>query len=313
MKIVKMLLLLSFAVTTPACGPVRLDTGTGSLYGTLELPESKPPFPVVLIIAGSGPTDRDGNSAMLQGKNNSLKLLAQGLAARGIASLRYDKRFIGESRILWAKEENLRFDNYIDDAVKWIAQLRKDNRFRTLSILGHSEGALVGMVAARQANVNGYIAVAGSGRPAAALIMEQIRARAPAETIQKAQEIVQALEQGHISNETVPSDLAAMFRPSVQPYLISWFHYDPAAEIAKLRMPVLILQGTTDIQVTVGDAKLLAAADPNATLAILEGINHVMKAVPANMEKQKASYGDPSLPVSPELVERTSKFILALH
>src|ERR1035438_10283842 len=110
-------LLLAGAVL--AAEPVRLDTGTGVLYGTLEVPASQPPFPVVLMIAGSGPTDRDGNSSMFQGKNDSLKMLAEDLAARGIASLRSDKRLIGESKITGFKEEDLRFDTYVDDMVRW--------------------------------------------------------------------------------------------------------------------------------------------------------------------------------------------------
>ena len=110
---------LLFTGAVRAAEPIRLDTGTGILYGTLEMPAAKPPYPVVLIIAGSGPTDRDGNSSMLPGKNDSLKMLAEDLATRGIASLRYDKRLIGESKIIGLKEEDLRFDTYVDDAVRW--------------------------------------------------------------------------------------------------------------------------------------------------------------------------------------------------
>jgi fermentation-respiration switch protein FrsA (DUF1100 family) len=293
-------LLLAGAVL--AAEPVRLDTGTGTLYGTLETPAAKPPYPVVLIIAGSGPTDRDGNSPLLKGKNDSLKMLAEGLAARGIASLRYDKRLIGESKIAGLKEEDLRFDTYVADAVRWGEYLRKDLRFRSLVVAGHSEGSLIGMLAAQKLAANGYVSIAGAGRPAGQVVLEQFRSRPlPADLMKQVEDDVKALDAGH-TVESVPPTLAALFRPSVQPYLISWFRYDPAREIARLNMPVLILQGTTDIQVSVADAKLLAQASPAAKLAVIEGMNHVLKEVPAAMDKQMASYGDPSLPLAGKLV-----------
>jgi pimeloyl-ACP methyl ester carboxylesterase len=282
---------------------VKLDTGSGTLAGTLELPEGKAPVAVVLIIAGSGPTDRDGNSSMIKGKNDSLKMLAEGLAAHGIASLRYDKRGIAESKSAAAKEDALRFEMYVDDAVRWGEYLRKDSRFRALVIAGHSEGSLIGMIAARKLAANGFVSIAGAGQPAGQIILEQLRGKSlPAELMKQTEDAVKALEGGH-TVESVSPALAALFRPSVQPYLISWFRYDPAREIANLKMPVLILQGTTDIQVTVQDAKRLSAANPAAKLAIIEGMNHVMKDVPADMSKQIASYGDPALPISAKLMD----------
>jgi alpha-beta hydrolase superfamily lysophospholipase len=82
-----------------------------------------------LIIAGSGPTDRNGNSPAIQGANNSLKYLAEGLAAQGIASVRYDKRGVAESKTAASSESDLRFETYIHDAVLWGKQLRTDKRF----------------------------------------------------------------------------------------------------------------------------------------------------------------------------------------
>jgi len=291
---------------------VSCDTGTGVLYGTLELPAAKPPFPIALLIAGSGPTDRDGNSPMLPGKNDALKMIAQALAARGIASLRYDKRAIAASKAAGLKEADLRFDIYVDDAVRWGQQLRKDGRFNALVIAGHSEGSLIGMLAAQKLGASGYVSIAGPGRPAATIIMEQVRAQPIGpDLLKQVEDVVKSLEEGR-QVEPVPAALAPMLRPSVQPYLISWFKYDPAREIAKLKMPVLILQGTTDIQVSVNDAKLLASALPAAKLVMLDGINHVLKEAPADRAKQVASYSDPSLPVSPRLLEEVIGFINGL-
>jgi predicted alpha/beta hydrolase len=128
---------------------VHITTSTGTLYGTQIIPTSNVPEPVVLIIAGSGPTDRDGNNP-LGGPNNSLKLLAEGLAGHGIASIRYDKRGIGESSAAGTKEVDLRFDTYVEDAALWIQQLQADSRFSSVTVIGHSEGSLIGMLATQK-------------------------------------------------------------------------------------------------------------------------------------------------------------------
>lgn len=296
-----------FALSLPAllsgAEAVKLDTGTGVLYGTIALPSSKPPYPAVLIIAGSGPTDRDGNNPLLPGHNDSLKMIADGLAARGIASLRYDKRAIGESRSAGVKEEDLRFETYVDDAVRWGQYLRKDSRFRGLVVAGHSEGSLIGMIAAGRLGANGFISIAGAGMPGGQIILKQLREQGtPPDFMKSVESVVKALEEGR-KPEAVPTALVPMFHATVQPYLISWFKYDPAREIAKLKMPVLILQGTTDIQISVDDAKLLAAGDPAAKLVLMEGMNHVLKEAPADRKKNIAAYSDPSLPVVPKLLD----------
>ncbi len=300
----------------PLAEPIALKISSGTLYGTLELPAGKPPFPVALIIAGSGHTDRDGNSATPQGKlnNNSNKMLAEALAARGIASLRYDKRGVGESAKAITKVEDTRFDDLIEDAVAWGKQLRSDRRFGPLVLLGHSEGSLIGMVASRQLAANGFVSIAGSGKPAGQIIREQLKPLPP-ELMKQAEEIIKGLEEGRTTENippSLPSSVKVLFRPSVQPYEISWFKYDPAKEIAKLKMPVLILQGSTDIQVSVEHAKLLANANPSAKLVIIEGMNHVLKEVPADPGKQLRSYSDPALPVSPQLVNEITGFIRPL-
>jgi pimeloyl-ACP methyl ester carboxylesterase len=287
--------------------PAKLETPTGTIYGTLLVPGTKPKYPVVLIIAGSGPTDRNGNSPLLSGHNDSLKLLAEGLAANGIASLRYDKRGIAESAKAMKSEAEIRFEDYIDDAVLWCKQLRQDKRFSTLTIAGHSEGSLIGMVAAQKAGVDGYVSIAGIGRPADDILRDQLKPKLPPDLMKATDAILASLMAGKAVDE-VPPQLAALFRPSVQPYLISWFRYDPSKEIAKLKVPVLIVQGTTDIQVSVKDAKLLATAAPASKLKLIEGMNHVLKQVPDDKDKQIASYSDPDLPVARQLIDQITKF-----
>jgi pimeloyl-ACP methyl ester carboxylesterase len=284
--------------------PVTLATSTGTLYGTLLLPARWPPWPAALIIAGSGPTDRDGNSRLLRGKNNSLKMLAQSLAARGIASLRYDKRGVGRSRSAGRRESDLRFDRFVADAAAWVRRLKGDRRFSRVVIVGHSQGSLVGMLAAARAGADGFVSLAGAGRPAWQILMDQLRPKVSLDRLAVITIVMDDLRRGRAS--IVPKKypgLAALFRPSIQPFLIGWFKYDPARELARLTVPILILGGTTDIQVPASEARILARANPRARLKIIKGLNHVLKAVPPDMTRQLRSYGDPSLPLAPGLVE----------
>ncbi|HEX5215985.1 MAG TPA: alpha/beta fold hydrolase, partial [Vicinamibacterales bacterium] len=257
---------------------ISVTTPTLTLSGSLRLPAANGKVPVALIIAGSGPTNRDGNSRMLPGNNNGYKLLAEALAAEGIASVRYDKRGIGDSVAPGMKESDLRFEMYVDDAAAWIAKLRSDLRFSTITVIGHSEGSLIGMLAAGRAKADAYVSIAGIARPAGQILRDQLRPQigSMAELWQQNETILSSLEAGKTVDPlpspfaTVPG-LAALYRPSVQPYMISWLKYTPATEIAKLSMPILILQGTTDIQVTPAEARALNAAAPNAQLVVIEG------------------------------------------
>ncbi len=277
----------------------------GTLNGTLLAFKSRKAVPLVVIIAGSGPTDRNGNNPMM--KNNSLKYLAETLAGQGIASFRYDKRGVGASAKAMVKEDSLTFETYINDAVAWMTFLKKDRRFSKIIVAGHSEGALIGMVAAAKAKADGYISIAGAGKPAAQTIRTQLKSQ-PEAIRAEAGKILDSLQAGKLVAQPNPM-FAALFRPSVQPYLVSWFKYDPAVEIGKLAVPMLVVQGTTDVQVGVDDAKLLAAAAPSATLVLVEGMNHILKEAEADFQKNIATYTNPALPLKPELAAYLQGFL----
>ena len=289
----------------PADTAIELETRTGKLHGTLDLPAGAGPFPVVVLIAGSGPTDRDGNQPLM--KNDSLKLLGQGLAAQGIAVLRFDKRAIAKSAAAGVKEADLRFDMYVADVVDWIALLRKDKRFTRVGVVGHSEGSLIGMLAAKQAKADAFVSLAGAGRGAPDVLREQLNKNLPDGLKKPAMQTIDELAAGRTVADP-PILLAALFRPSVQPYLISWFKYDPAREIAALDVPVLLVQGSTDLQITSADAKRLAEAKKDARLVEIEGMNHVLKRAATPAEQTK-SYSDPSLPLAPELLKEVGPFL----
>jgi pimeloyl-ACP methyl ester carboxylesterase len=279
---------------------MTLETANGAVHGSLRLPAGEGKAPAVLIVAGSGPTDRDGNSAMLPGRNDSLKMLADALAQAGIASLRYDKRGIGASKAAMPDEAQLRFDTYVEDAAAWIAKLQVDPRFTSVAVIGHSEGALIGMLAAERAGAAAYVSLAGVAESPGAVLRKQLAGKLPPPLAADNERILASLEQGKPVAELPPA-LMALYRPSVQPYMLSWMKYVPAARIAALHMPVLIVQGTTDIQVGVEQAQALKAARPDAQLALIPGMNHVLKAVAADAPNPVASYGDPALPLHPQL------------
>jgi len=277
----------------------------GAISGTLLVPDAKEPVPVVLLIAGSGPTDRDGNNPSMH--NDALKMLATDFAMNGIASLRYDKRGIAESASAATKESDLRFETYIDDAVAWCNQLH-EKRFSGVVIAAHSEGSLIGMIAAKKCGADGFISLEGAGFPAADILRTQLKTRLPEDLKAKSEAILKSLEAGKTADD-VPQQLTVLYRPSVQPYLISWFRYDPAKEIAALKVPVLIVQGTTDVQVSMDDAKRLAAANPKAKLVTIEGMNHILKMVSGDLMAQIPSYGDPKLQLSEKLTPELVQFV----
>ncbi len=285
--------------------PAILKTSTDSIFGTYTIPELKSNLPIVLIVAGSGPTDRNGNNPIMV--NNSLKMLAEGLAQQGIASLRFDKRGVGESKNAGVSEGDLRFEDYINDVKAWSKLIKEDQRFSQLIILGHSEGALIGMMASQEKEVSKFISVAGAGFPAADILRKQLKEQPPF-VLDMCAPIIEKLEQGQTVNNA-PELLYTLFRPSVQPYLISWFKYHPQTEIAKLNIPILIVQGTTDIQIDVEDAEKLSESNKLAKKVIIEGMNHILKEADADRTKNIQTYSNSKLPLKEGLISEIVSFI----
>ncbi|SEP67949.1 hypothetical protein SAMN05216600_101291 [Pseudomonas cuatrocienegasensis] len=297
---------LAQASTTFDQRPQTLESESGTLRGTLLQPRTTQPMPVVLLIAGSGPTDRDGNNPA--GHNDSLKRLAMALAREGIASLRYDKRGVAASRAATPNERDLSVEQYVADAAAWGRQLKADPAFDRLILLGHSEGALIASLAADAAQADAVVSLAGSSRPIDQVLREQLQYRLPPQLLAQSTQLLDTLLAGQTVSE-VPDELQVLFRPSVQPYLISLFRQDPSAAFARLRMPALIVQGTHDIQVGVADAQALQAAKPDAELALIDGMNHVLRIVPMDLKAQLASYDEPGLPLAQALSQRLVAFI----
>ena len=307
MGIKKLLLLLLFIplVSFGQEEEITLETKTGDIKGSLLIPSVLEKTAVVLIIAGSGPTDRNGNNPMMT--NNSLKMLAKELQKNGIASVRYDKRGIGESKNSGLQEIDLRFEDYVQDVEGWIKLLKEDERFSNIIVLGHSEGSLIGMIASHKQEAKKFISVAGVGIPAGDILRKQLKGQ-PQFILDESLKIIEKLENGE-TVEKVSQMLYSLFRPSVQPYMISWFKYNPQIEIAKLNKPILIIQGTTDIQVSVSDADKLASANKKSQKQIIEGMNHILKEAELDRQKNIQTYSMPDLPLKKELIKFIVKFI----
>ncbi|MEO1594709.1 MAG: alpha/beta fold hydrolase [Pseudomonadota bacterium] len=287
---------------------VVVDVGDTKLHGTLELPR-RDPIAAAVIISGSGPTDRDGNSAILPGKNNSLRYLAEALANKRVASLRYDKRMIGESANPDIIEADLRFDHFADDAVK-LAEFLEARMDLPVFLIGHSEGGQIALTAAERATFAGVAVLAGPGEHPADLIARQLAQQIPPKLFEDSVRTLDALRAGELV-EDPPTQLGVLFRKSVQPYLVSWFQYDPPKQAANIDEPLLLIYGTTDIQVDVSNGEALAAANPDARLVVIEGMNHVLKMVSGTQPEQMPSYSDPDLPLADGVAEAITDFITA--
>lgn len=301
------------AITDPSIAesPVLLKTLTGTLSGTLAIPANAAgKVPVVLIIAGSGATDRNGNNN--QGlQTNTYKEIAEALSKQGIASLRYDKRMVGQS-VSTQKEENLVLDDYTDDAIAFINLLKADQRFSKVVVLGHSEGSLVGILAsgAVEESVAGFISAAGAGEPAEKILQEQMKSQ-PSYLAAGLNKVLDSLRRGRIDKKVDPQ-LYAIARPSIQMFLMSWCRFDPQKEIKKLKIPILIVQGTTDLQVNVSNAEKLKKGASKANLAVIPGMNHILKEAPEDRQQNLATYTKPDLPLKPEFVTSVVSFIKGL-
>ena len=270
--------------------PFAVAARGGFLKGSLLIPQGAAPFPLVIIVAGAGPTDRNGNNYNVPGKCDSLKSLALALKDLGIASYRYDKRGAGESYILAGAEVDSRFDDYIDDAEAVFKAFESDARFSKILLIGHTEGALVAAAAAEKLASaaakapDGLVLLCASGKTAVESVNEGL-ATSPDDKKAEAAAIMDALEAG----KTYPDPSAYFgdfFRPSFQPYLASWFRYDIKKEIAAWKGGLLLVQGNRDFQVTMAEFASLAAARPEAPALVLESMNHALKDVPRRPRRE---------------------------
>jgi uncharacterized protein len=296
--------------------PFEFQSGTFSLPGTLTLPANySSQIPVALIVAGSGPTDRNGNSAgPLRAANNSnlYAILAWQLADAGIASVRYDKRVIGDN-LHKVDIATTSIDDFVADAIAGARKLVADRRFSRVILIGHSEGAGLALQAAnRGAPVAGIVMLSGAGRPIGLVLREQIARQLSPEDVVKWDSAFARYLRGEATGDVNPG-LTSLLVPINRKFMQTWVKYDPAAEIARVKVPVLIVQGALDIQVSEADARALKAAQPAAKLVIIPAANHVYRAAAStDRMAQLKLYTDPTIPIVPELTPAIADWIKSL-
>ncbi len=306
MKSLLLTLLFFIVFSTESQQFEEKEVSVGKIKGTLTIPVSSTKT-AILLIAGSGPTDRDGNNA-LGFTNNGLKMVAHELASEGYAVLRFDKKGVAASQAAVTDPKALRFEDFVEDTRSWIEFL-DDKGYRKIIIAGHSQGSLVGILAAQNnTKVDALISLAGPSEDAGEAIIRQLSQQSQ-ELADEAKIKIDSIRNGHTVSKFNPV-LASLFNPQVQPFLQSYMAYDPVEEIKKLKIPILIINGSTDLQVRVDDAKTLNESYPKASLLIISEMNHVLKhAAAGDLVANGATYSNPDLPLKEGLMDGMIDFI----
>jgi len=271
--------------------------------GTLLTPSSKEKPKLAILIAGSGPIDRNGNQNFL--KNNNLKKLAESLSNHGIATFRYDKRVVKQIKT-GNIDKNTMFDDFVKDAISVIEYFKKSNAYSKIYIIGHSQGSLVGMLAGKD-RIDGFISVAGAGQSIDNVIIEQVQKTAPQYT-EDAKRVFGIMRSGKTTSD-YPPVLYSLFNMDIQPFMINWMKYNPKEVIKSLDIPILIINGTKDLQVSVNEANMLKDAAQHADFKIIDKMNHVMFIIDGDDLENAKSYNESSRAVSQELLDSVIDFI----
>lgn len=279
------------------------------IEGNLVVPSPNKNAPLLIFIQGSGPTNRDGNSPAGMGNNSDFaKKIAYQLAENGIASFRFDKRSL-EMRELGLK--SISFDDFITDVENILNYFKAENKFSQYIIAGHSQGSLIGMVAAKN-KADAFISLAGAGESIDHIMVRQFSRQIPSAKDDLKTAFKEIKENG--STENYPAIFGPFFTKDSQDFLASWIRYNPSEEIAKLDIPVLIINGTRDLQVEEDQAKMLDSAALNSDLVLIKDMNHIFREIKEEEKDQNvASYNLPEKPLHPEIILVLTDFIKNLE
>lgn len=274
------------------------------LPGTLTYNKTLKKQPLAIFIHGSGNVDRNGNQIGLSGANY-IKELSEALNKNGIAFYRYDKRSATQSNLKFMMKD-MRFDAFVEDAQLVLDKFKEDKRFSEITIIGHSQGSLIGMLTSKN-GADKYISLAGPADAINTTITAQIRTQNGDSLANIVDNHFKELKStGKI--EKVDPNLMAIFNPLNQKFFKTWMAYTPTEEISKVDIPTLILNGTKDLQVLEADARALLKSKPNAELKLIENMNHVLKTI-INDDDNLKSYNSTDFTLSEDLVEVITAFI----
>lgn len=290
----------------------------GQLAGSLVIPPK--PKALGVILPGSGPTDRNGNGPNNLGLHtDAYRKLALGLAEARIASFRADKRGIGASG---GEGNAVTLDDYVADCGSWLQLLatsKAANDFPSLPVglpiwlIGHSEGGIIAMSAAKRLLVHGVVLLCCPGRPLGKVLIEQLSSDSQnLPHVAEVESVLNSLERGQRADVAhLPPQLAGLFHPSVQRFWASLLKNKPDDLIAALSCPILIIGGGKDLQVPAIDSRRLASHAQQPLVRIFSEMNHVLTDVLSNVRQDNLStYTNPALPLSPELLPMIAQFIL---
>ena len=271
--------------------------------GTLLVPNAVENPILAIIIADSGPTDRNGNQNFQ--KNNALKKLAERLSNENIATFRYDKRIVKQIK-RGHVNPNISFEDFITDATSVISYFKSQNYYSKIVVIGHGQGSLVGLAASKE-GADQFISLAGSGKPIDQVIIDQITQMDPA-LVKDTKQAFEILKEGK-TTKNYPQALSGIFSPDLQPFMMSWMRYNPQELIADLDIPVLIVNGTKDLQVSTSEAELLQSKSSNADLKLIDNMNHVLFIIEGKELENSKSYNESFRSISDELINELVRFI----
>ena len=303
-RLIAAIALLAFCGTMTNASAEETKIRVGNLDAVLTAPADVERPPVVVLIAGSGSTDRDGNGP--QAKPATLKKLAEQLAERKIATLRYDKRGAGGWKPEFGKPEDFRFKDYVDDAVSLVNYLRAGGKFSRVAVAGHSEGGLVAILAARQTQIDRVVLLVTAARRQGDLLKAQLeRRQIPPDVLEP---ILKAIDSIMAGQTVDPPPRGFSIAPSMQPSLASAFVVDPIDPLKSIDKPVLIVGGGRDLQVARLDFSALSAASPLAKTLWVPDMNHVLIDVTDDADNM-AAYNQPDRALDTTMVDTVAAFI----
>jgi len=301
-KITSLLLLINlitFGQSTITSEEILIKNDSIELPGTLTFSNQK--TPLIIWVHGSGNVDRNGNQGTVV-KANYIKQFRDSINKNDIAFFSYDKRTANKNNSKFL--QGVIFTDFVSDIKKVIAHFKNDKRFTEIILIGHSQGSLIAMLASE--NSDKYISLAGPSTTIDKTIILQIKKQSPFMVPIVEAHIKELKETGTIKE--VNPLLASLFNKNNQPFFVDWMKYNPSVEIKKLHLPLLIINGTKDIQVKIADAKELHNANKKSTLVLIDNMNHVLKHIDKD-EDNLASYYSADFKLSEKLVETIVKFI----
>ncbi|HWR12081.1 MAG TPA: alpha/beta hydrolase [Rectinemataceae bacterium] len=292
---------------------LSIVTEDGSIPGTLLVPDSNQQSPLVLLLAGAGTTDRNGNNYNVPGKSDCLAMLAKSLAAKGVATYRYDKRGSGEAYMLESWGATTSLNKHISDALQALRLLCGMDGFSRIVVSGMNEGAWTGaaainLLAKEGLFVDGLLVLDSSGREP----LDDLRAsldELDEATRAEAEAIVEAI----LAGKPFPppsGGLADFFASSRVEWLGSWLKFSPAAEMARVKAPIIFVYGSADLQVPRAAFEKLLAARPEAAARVIPSMNYALKRVKTE-EENYDSFTNPDYPLSEALVDLAAAFAKA--